>query len=65
MAIKTHIQKLSNGNSFKYVKKGYALGKKLFLKEGFKQCNNPMYMEKGKKIVHYNKIMKVWLVEEK
>lgn len=65
MPIKIQTLKLSNKTTLKYVKKGFAVGKKLFAKEGYTQSINPSYMKKGKTIVHYNTVMKVWIVEKK
>ena len=56
--------KLSNMN-IQVVKAKKAVGKKAFLKDGYKQCLNDNYLESNDKIVHYNDYMKGWLVEDK
>lgn len=61
--IKTEILKLQNGETVKYVKKGFANGKKMFIKDGYSQEPNPDYLSKGCKTAHYNRIMKVWIIE--
>lgn len=63
MSIKVENLRLQNGSLLRYVKMGHAVGKKAFIKEGFIQAPNPNYMTKGNIVVHYNNIMKVWIME--
>ncbi len=63
MAIKIETLKLQSGEDVKYVKKGFAVGKKMFINDGYSQMSNPNYLTKGCKIAHYNGIMKVWIIE--
>ncbi len=61
--IKIETLKLQDGKDVKYVKKGFAVGKKLFINDGYSQAVNPNYLTKGCKTAHYNKTMKVWIIE--
>jgi len=63
MGIKIESYKLVGGGKLLFVKKGFAHGKKAFLKEGWIQAKNPKYVQKGRKTAHYNNVMKVWIVE--
>ena len=38
-------------------------GKKYFLKQGYKECPNPVYLKKDNSIVHYNSVMRGWIIE--
>lgn len=62
--MKIETLKLHNGETVKYIKKGLASGKKMFLKEGFLQMPNPNYLIKGRTVVHYNSILKAWIIED-
>ena len=41
----------------------FVQGKKLFLARGYMPCWNPKYLSNGKRFVHYNRIMKGWIIE--
>lgn len=64
MAVKIESAKLVSGGTFRFVRKGFAMGKQAFAKEGYAQAKNTKYMQKGNTIVHYNSIMKLWIVEK-
>ena len=55
--------KLINGD-IRYIKKGYAEGKKLLLKEGYKEASKYRF-EKGKTTVSYSStknLGKIWII---
>lgn len=56
-------KKLNNGNDIQYVDITFTKGKNALIKEGYTACNNPLYFKKENSIIHFNKIMNVWIVE--
>jgi len=64
MAITTEIIKYSNGKETIIMRESLAKGKKILLAEGYAECPNSLFMQKDNNIIHYNKTMKVWIVEE-
>ena len=48
-----------------FIKKGFVVGQKHFRQHGFVQCLNPNYMENDFYTVHYNRILKGWIVDKK
>ena len=55
---------LSNGKKLVYLVKGYKIGLKYFLSEGYTICHNKNYVKKDDIYFHYNKIMNAWIKEE-
>jgi hypothetical protein len=64
MAIITDTIKYSNGKETTIMRESLAKGKKILLAEGYVECPNSLFMQKYNSIIHYNKTMKVWIVEE-
>ena len=48
---------------FTFLRAGRVKGRNWLLKQGFTQCQNPDYMQKGKFYVHYNKFKGIWFSE--
>ena len=46
------------------IHKKMAIGKKMLIAEGWRQCKNPNFMTKGGLYANYNSIMKMWLVSK-
>lgn len=64
MGLKTEIIKYANGKETIVMRETLSKGKKLLVAEGYIQCPNPVFYQKGNSIVHYNKAMKCWTIEE-
>ena len=55
--------KTIDGKIHNYLIAGKAKGRNYFLKDGYTQCKNPNYLNKDKSFVHYNSILKAWMIE--
>ena len=55
--------KKTNGDIINYISLTKTKGKNAMLKEGWNQCQNNNYYVKDDKIVHWNRIMKVYILE--
>lgn len=62
--LKTETIKYANGRETIVIRETLTKGRKLLIAEGYAQCPNPMFYQKDNSIIHYNKTMKVWIVEE-
>jgi hypothetical protein len=62
--LKTEVIKYANGKETIIMRETLAKGRKILVDEGYIQCENPLYYRKSNIIVHYNKTMKGWIVEE-
>ena len=47
---------------FIYLKASKVKGKNWLIKQGFIQSQNPLYLQKDKKMVYYNKLMGIWII---
>jgi hypothetical protein len=52
------------GNTITRLKKSFKSGKQLLIKEGYKECINPFYVQKDNTFAHFDKVMKYWYFEE-
>lgn len=62
--LKTEKFKFATGKELEVLKEGLTTGRRILNAEGYIQCPNNLFMQKGNSIVHYNKSMKVWIFKE-
>jgi len=55
--------KTIDGKVHTFLIAGKVKGKNYFLKNGYSHCKNPRYLNKDNSYVHYNSILKAWIIE--
>ena len=53
------------GRAFTFLRAGRVKGRNQLLSQGFTQCDNPDYLQRGNSYMHYNKNLGVWFYEDK
>jgi len=64
MTIKTKKIKFTTGKEIVIMKENLSVGKKILISEGYQQCPNNLFMQKGNSVAHYNKFHKAWIFED-
>jgi len=65
MTLKTEKIKYATGKEIEVMRESLQIGRKILKTEGYIQCPNPEFMQKGNSIVYYNKTKKYWVFEVK